>query len=107
MFFGRKQSKLGLITEKCKAELEEVYTELLTLKDVHEWHHQRALKAESSVIRYADDTSLAKEGYYTLWQSSLHEENKVIRNRVIYALAIEEDLKTLLDEGKGAHQIIN
>lgn len=105
MFGIRK--KQDSVVDKCNAELEVLYTKMLTMTAVEEWHNARAMKAESSVLRYAPESNPVKDGFYTLWQSSLQDGNKVIRSRVIHALTVEEDLKILLDEGKGAYQIIN
>lgn len=105
MFGIRK--KQDAIVEKCNAELEVLYTKKLTMNAVEEWHHARASEAESSVLRYAPESNPAKDGFFILWQSSLQEGNKVIRSRVVHALSVEEDLKHLLEEGKGAYHIIN
>lgn len=105
MFGIRK--KQDSVVDKCNAELEELYTKELTMAAVEEWHNARAMQAESSVLRYAPESNPVKDGFYTLWQSALQDGNKVTRNRVIYTLSVEEELKLLLDEGKGAYQIIN
>lgn len=104
--FGIRKKK-DTIVDKCYAELEVLYTKELTIAAVEEWHHARASEAESSVLRYAPESNPAKDGFFILWQSSLQEGNKVIRSRVVHALSVEEDLKHLLEEGKGAYQIIN
>lgn len=104
--FGIRKKK-DTIVDKCNAELEVLYTKELTMAAVEEWHRARASEAESSVLRYAPESSPAKEDFFILWQSALQDGNKVTRNRVIYTLSVEEELKLLLDEGKGAYQIIN
>lgn len=104
--FGKK-SLLQSIKDRCEKEIEVCYTKKLSLADVMEWHRRRAAHLESSVLRFADSPQFAHGECLELWQSSLQNDNEVVRSRIIYALSVEEELDNLLREGKGVYQILN
>lgn len=87
------------VVAKCKAELEIKYTSLLTMEEVLRWHAQnKAATGKSILLREA----YACDGFSKLRHSVITSEGVAVKDRLIWAIQLEESLALKLDEGNGA-----